>query len=298
MLRPVPAPYKQQMMLSAACTICAQMAPAFGAKYGFEVYRCHACRHVFVWPMPDEHLRIYSAEYFAGGTQGCGYIDYDRDKEPMIPTFHQYLDRLAHYTRPGRLIDIGAATGFFLGLARQRGWEVAGIEPSEYAASLARSKGLDVRTAVAGSCQFPQASFDAITMWDVIEHIPDPRRAFSSVATFLKPGGLIALNTPNSESLVARALKTKWHLVVPPEHLNLFSKKSLRRLLEDHGFELLEMRSIGKRFTVKYVLMTLSHRQKLKLLERATRAVSRRAVGQWAVPINLHDNVFVVARKR
>ncbi|HYL34754.1 MAG TPA: class I SAM-dependent methyltransferase [Bryobacteraceae bacterium] len=217
----------------------------------------------------------------------------------MIPTFEEYLDRLGrHAGQPGTLIDIGAASGFFLSLARRRGWRVSGVEPSDFASSLARDKGLDVRTGTVENCHFAAGAFDVVTMWDVIEHIPDPRRAIASIVSLLKPGGLIAINTPDSTCLLARLLKTKWHLVVPPEHLNLFSRESLRLLLAKHGLEVLEAATIGKTFTVQYVLMTLAHWQRLHVFDAASEAVRGRRLGQWKISLNLRDNVFMIARKK
>lgn len=244
-------------------------------------------------------MTVYSDQYFSGGRTGFGYTDYDRDKQPMVPTFHEYLDRLARYGKStGKLLDVGAATGFFLDLARRRGWQVCGVEPSDYAASLARSKDIDVRTGTLDHCGFPAESFDAISMWDVIEHMPDPRCSFSSVVSLLKPGGLVAINTPDSSSLMARMLRSKWHLVVPPEHLNLFSRRSLKCLVESLGLEVLEVTSIGKTFTMQYILMTLAHWLKSDLFGAATKALRGSRAAEWRLSINLRDNVFMVARKR
>jgi 2-polyprenyl-3-methyl-5-hydroxy-6-metoxy-1,4-benzoquinol methylase len=196
------------------------------------------------------------------------------------------------------MLDVGAATGFFLDLARGQGWRVQGVEPSDHAASLARAKGIDVRTGVIESCDAPSKSFDAITMWDVIEHLPDPAATMGRVAELLKPGGVVAINTPDSGSALATLMGENWHLVVPPERLNLFHRRSLRVLLEKQGFEILQTTSLGKRFTLQYIAQTLSHWWNIKPIEAAHRRLRRMRAGQWSVPLNLFDNVFVLARKR
>jgi SAM-dependent methyltransferase len=249
--------------------------------------------------MPVDHLKIYNEEYFFGADGGFGYTGYDRDKRAMVPTFHKYLDRLES-AAPGRgaLLDIGAATGFFLELARQRGWQVHGIEPSDAAAERARAKNLDVRTGVLREGIFAPASFEAITMWDVIEHVTDPQSAIRDAAALLKPGGVLAVNTPDSGCLLAKLLGSRWHLVVPPEHLNLFHRRSLISLLTCNGFEILAVASIGKRFTLQYVFQTLAHWQGIALWRTLAHRLRGGRVGQWGVPINLHDNFFLLARKR
>ncbi len=251
-----------------------------------------------MWPVPADFRKIYSEDYFSGASGGFGYSDYDLDKQPMVPAFQNYLDRIeAACGAKGLMLDIGAATGFFLGLARDRGWEVLGLEASAHAAAVANSKGLDVRAGTLEEGVFPQASFKAITMWDVIEHMDDPGPILERVAGLLEPNGVLAINTPDSGSLLATVAGTRWHLVVPPEHLNLFSRRSLRLLLEKRGFEILQLTTIGKRFTVQYVFQTLSHVMRPGFGALASRLRGTR-LGLLDVSINLRDNMFLLARKR
>jgi 2-polyprenyl-3-methyl-5-hydroxy-6-metoxy-1,4-benzoquinol methylase len=284
---------------NVACVICGSDAPFAGEKNSYRYYRCNQCRHLFVWPMPDNHLEIYLQDYFQGAQDGgFGYVDYDRDKLPMVPTFEFYLDLLERAgAKGGAMLDIGAATGFFLDIARRRGWKPYGVEASGYAAGIARSKGLDVTTGVLEECSFDADSFDVITAWDVIEHLNSPRNTTQKMNHLLKRGGLLAINTPDAGSALAGFLGTKWHLVAPPEHLNLFHRKSLRRLLEENGFEIVMEDRIGKTFTVQYVFQTLFHWQKLKIWEAAANGLQHRSVGRWGIPINLRDNMFLIARK-
>lgn len=283
-----------------ACVACGSTAAPYTAKNKFEVHRCSLCELTFIWPMPDNSLEIYEADYFSGASQGFGYTDYDRDKQPMVPTFETYLRRIAKHTAPGprkTLMDVGAATGFFLNLARQAGWETAGIEPSESAASLGRAKGLDVKTGILVPGVYAAGSFDVITMWDVIEHLPDPKATMQLVIDLLKPGGVVAINTPDASSLWAKFMGPRWHLLCPPEHLCLFSPKSLGSLLRDQGMSVLEVSKIGKSFTLQYVVQTLAHWQKLRLWESLGERLQGSALGRVQIPINLYDNFFVLAQK-
>jgi len=182
---------------------------------------------------------------------GFGYVDYDQDKSKMTSTFEHYLDILAtDGSEIGDMLDVGAATGFFLDLARNRGWRTVGVEPSEFAVSVAKGKGLDVRQGIVEDLAIPDNSFDVITMWDVIEHVNAPRASLAAAFRLLRPGGVLAINTPDSGSTLARLLGLRWHLVVPPEHLVLFHQESLRRLLAESNFEVTSIKRIGKRFTL------------------------------------------------
>jgi SAM-dependent methyltransferase len=247
--------------------------------------------------MPEDPRQIYSRTYFEGGLDGFGYTDYDCDKQAMSPTFTAYLDRIARACgRTGTLLDIGAATGFFMGMARERGWKATGVEVSDHASRTARSRGLDVRTGMLTGQDFEDSTFDAITMWDVIEHMEDPASAVIKSGALLKSGGVLAINTPDSGSLVSKVAGRRWHMVIPPEHLNLFSAQSLRILLESCGFEVLETATLGKRFTVQYVAQTLSH--VVKPLKGIALRIAGTRLGRANVSINLYDNVFLLARRK
>ncbi len=217
----------------------------------------------------------------------------------MAETFESYLDLLTdRHPQPGDLLDVGAATGFFLDLARSRGWNTCGVEPSEYASRVASQKNLAVHCGVLEELNLPDASFDVITMWDVIEHGTDPNASLAAACRLLRPEGTLALNTPDAESFLARLLGLRWHLVVPPEHLILFGQRSLRQLLEANGFTVASLHRIGKRFTIQYVLQTLARWQGLRLWQTAADVSRRSGFGNWGVPINLCDNMFVLAHKR
>lgn len=282
----------------AVCAVCGGVGRFAYVKRGFEIYRCSGCATLFVSPIPTEEqlARIYSENYFVGAGEGYGYANYDEDKRPSIRVFHKYLDMIDRHRRPpGMMLDIGAATGFFLQIAVQRGWSAVGVELSDYAASAARSKGLDVRTGSMAQLAADPESMDVITMWDVIEHVPDPRKALADARKLLKPGGILALNTPDSGSLFARTLGGRWHLIIPPEHLCLLNRHSIARLLEASGFEVLRRTNIGKWFSVAYVLQTLGHWS--KTWDRVAGAVRGSWFGRLSVPINFRDNMLVLARK-
>ena len=283
--------------MSVLCPVCDGLSSSFGVKRGAEMYRCSACRSLFVWPVPDNVLDTYSADYFSGGT-GHGYVDYDADKMPMIHTFEKYLDLLAQAGTPsGRLLDVGAATGFFLDLARKRGFEPVGIELAEAAVEKARRKGLNVICGTLEQLPDPPESFDAITMLDVLEHLSAPQQDLARVHQLLRRDGLLVINTPDAGSWTARLLGLRWHLITPPEHLCLFTGNALVAALKKSGFEVLMVRCIGKKFTLSYVAQTLANNHKFVVWDAAVRFLRSSGLGHFGIPINLRDNVFVLARK-
>ena len=138
----------------------------------------------------------------------------------------------------GKLLDVGAATGHFLELARKNGWEASGIEISKYAAKKARKKGLEIAVGDFENHEFSENCFDAVTFWDVLEHFGKPDLAFKQARKILRTGGILAINTPDSRSVLARIFGKRWHAIVPPNHLNLFNCDNLKAVLEKNGFEL------------------------------------------------------------
>jgi spore maturation protein CgeB len=281
------------------CIVCNNTQSAkFASKHGFDIFRCPECGLLFVWPVPSGSNAIYSDDYFSGAHQGFGYADYDRDKSVMAGTFRKYLDLIGRYApRKRRLLDVGAATGYFVGMAQADGWQASGVEISPWAAQTARCRNLDVATGTLKDAGLPDESFEAVTGLDVFEHLPDPKGDLEIMRRILKPGGILALNTPDAGSWYARLLGSRWHLLVPPEHLFYFNTSNIRTLLERHGFEVLKIAKPSKSFTLRYVFQTLSNSQAFFLWRWLATATAGTPLGSLSIPINFRDNFFVVARK-
>jgi 2-polyprenyl-3-methyl-5-hydroxy-6-metoxy-1,4-benzoquinol methylase len=279
------------------CPNCGGYATRWGVKNSYNLFCCNSCRLVFVHPIPNPE-NVYSQDYFYGAKRGFGYVDYDADKEPMIPTFNRYIDLFAKYGKSkGSIFDIGAATGFFLSLARKRGFEVSGVEMSDHASSIAKSKGVKVFTGDLLKLNLVSDSFDIVTMLDVLEHTTNPFAELLEAKKILKKGGLLVVNSPNGQSLLARFLKSKWHLVVPPEHLFYFSPQNLSLFLKKQGFQVLHSGTIGKRFTFQYIFKMLYKWQKLTFWNYLSYFFSKGFLSRLYIPINLHDNFFMIFRK-
>ena len=164
---------------------------------------------------------------------------------PMPAHGHGHVARAWFRFRrpPGKLLDVGCAAGFFLDRARLAGWEVTGIEVSRDTAEIARERyGLEVQTGRLESAVLEAGSFDCVTMWDVIEHVPDPAGSLARARDLLVAGGLLAIVTPNIEGLYPRASLPLgrrvgwWPHAGLPGHLFQFGEGPLRRMLEAHGF--------------------------------------------------------------
>jgi 2-polyprenyl-3-methyl-5-hydroxy-6-metoxy-1,4-benzoquinol methylase len=209
------------------CSICGSESIKFSDKRGYSLYRCKACSFVFVHPIPDS-THVYGEDYFAGAVAGHGYVNYEGDKEPMVPTFEKYVRSIqALAPAHGRLLDVGAATGFFLEIARRFGFEVYGVEISAFAAEKASEKGIPMITGTLADVP-PTPKFNVLTMLDVIEHVSDPKSELSRAHSLLEKDGVLIINTPDIGSMYARLMGKNWHLIVPPEHLFYFNRANMR----------------------------------------------------------------------
>ena len=150
---------------------------------------------------------------------------------------HRSITAVTQRAQPGHLLDIGCATGNYLAEMQKLGWQVAGIELQADAANYARRRfDIDVFTGDLLESQFPAHSFDAITMWDVLEHTHEPVATLKEAGRILKPDGLLAFSIPDPDSVWARRFGPAWIGYDAPRHLHLFYGDNLQQLLAETSF--------------------------------------------------------------
>jgi SAM-dependent methyltransferase len=160
------------------------------------------------------------------------------------------------YIRNGSLLDVGCGSGIFLAIAENEGWRVAGVEPSQLhfeIASRSLSKRAKILCCTLDHADLPVGSFDAVTLWDVLEHVTDPMAFLARCKSLLNPQGFLFANVPDLDSWQARLLGSRWPLLLP-EHLNYFNDNSLRQAFNKAGFQLV---CLGRRptyFSIDYFL--------------------------------------------
>ncbi|HKV63631.1 MAG TPA: class I SAM-dependent methyltransferase [Candidatus Acidoferrum sp.] len=147
----------------------------------------------------------------------------------------------------GRLLEIGCGSGAFLAGMQQLGWQVEGIDTDPQAIEIAsRNYSLRVRKGSLWEHRYPTASFDAVVMCHVFEHLPDPRALLSECRRILAPGGTLVITTPNIQSLGHRKFQSSWIHLDPPRHLHIFSLDSLRSIVTDSGLVPKTLRSTAR----------------------------------------------------
>jgi SAM-dependent methyltransferase len=255
-----------------------------------DIVRCADCGHMQLARMPGD-AELESA--YAGAASD----DYVDEEAGQRETARRMLARIeAHAPRRGAILDLGCWVGFLLAEARERGWsEQVGIEPSQFASDYARERlGLDVRTDDLFTAPLPEQHFDAVVLGDVIEHLPRPGEALDRIAKLLRPGGVAWFALPDAGSRVAKTLGARWWSVIPT-HVQYFTRGSIGTLLGRHGFDVLEVATAPKAFSVEYYLSRIEGYSKPagRALVRGARAAGV-AERMWAP--DFRDRMFVIAR--
>ena len=206
-----------------------------------DVVRCRRCGLEFLSPLPsDDDLHgLYDAGYYQQG-----YLTHSRER---IAQANRRADIVTRAARGGRLLDVGCGVGFFLRALPAPPWEVEGVELSAFAADYARKAyGLRVRTGALPHARFDPETYDAITMFDVIGHLRDPRAALAVLRECLKKTGILIIEFPNFDSPWHRFNWLAYRLwgvnrLHVPSILWRFRLPTLGRLLAETGYQIVRL---------------------------------------------------------
>ena len=229
-----------ERFLAIPCPLCgaAERSPFLSCD-GFSFVRCSACDAVYQDPSPvfEDLRRRYGESYF----------EYEYENERNF--FHlmelgmsdvRFEERTAGFEWPRTFLDIGCATGMLLESMREKKWIVQGVDICRESAEYGRRhRGVDIFPGTLTEAGFPDASFSVIHFSHLIEHVPDPRGFLAEVHRVLKPGGFAVITTPNVDGFQARLFRAGWRSAIA-DHLVLFSRRTLGKLLLDAGFTLLD----------------------------------------------------------
>jgi len=165
-------------------------------------------------------------------------------RKALLPHFRRRLQLLgARFPGCGRLLDYGCAAGYFLQVARDDGWQIAGVELSAtMAAQAQQTLGIPIASDLA---QLPPEPFNVVTLWEVIEHLPRPMPELRRLFDRLQPGGAVMLSTPNNGHWQATREPEAWVGFRPPSHLLFFTSATLAEALRRAGFERISVRGVS-----------------------------------------------------
>lgn len=266
-------------------------------RSGYTIVRCESCGLIYTNEIPsaEELAKIYDAGFFAVGRKFAN----EAKSVGMVNAKQRIASILA---LPGigreRWLDVGCATGDFMAAASGTGVRsVKGVELSEFAASRARERGLDVVTSGFDEAPVEPGAADLVTMWDYLEHTVDPAASLGKAFGALAPGGYLVISTPDAGSLMARLMGRFWHLMIPPKHLHFFSEDTLIRLLQQAGFRMVAVERPGKRVPLDFAAWKAASVVAPPLGPRVLSLATRLGLGRLRPSINLLDIITVYARK-
>jgi SAM-dependent methyltransferase len=253
----------------------------------YRIVRCRRCGLVRSDPVlsADALAELYKDSTF----------DYGEELEGLRATYGAALDRAASYLDSRRgLLDVGCGSGFVLELARERGWsDVHGVEPSGDAiAKAAPGIGPLIVQSMMRAGLFEAGSLSAVTLFQVLDHMPDPLGMLRDCRAILRPGGVILALNHNVTALSARVLGEK-SPIIDVEHTYLYSPETMRRLFTEAGFEVLSVGPVRNTYSISYLtqLVPLPRAFKQSVLPR----IRRTAIGRVRLTVPL-GNLCLIAR--
>ncbi len=284
-----------------ACQLCGAPRRPWIVKQARQLFRCTGCRLVTVPAgvmLTANGVSIYEDDdnIFLQDGNDSYYLD-----ETNYWSCRIKLNWLQKFLPEGaRLLDAGANFGHFLKVAQDT-YDAVGFDLSPQAVRWSREH-LGVRNHAASIYDPPaelQGPFDGISCWDVVEHLQEPLRALEHLRELLEPGGYLFLSTPDAGSMVARVLGRHWYYLDPIQHIYLFNTRNLTRALEKSGFEVIEKRSFGRYYRLRYVFDRLAQLNRGGPLRWATSLGARlcRPVSNRAAYIKLGDVMGLAARR-
>jgi len=290
------------MKTGQECDLCGSGSHRLRYRFrDLDVVKCCECGLVFLRLQDGQRdpQAVYTPDYFCD--RGEYFLNVsERDVAEVtgshMDSFRQGLELLKRYKSGGALLDLGCAVGVFLAMAEKGGWDVTGVDISEYAITQARKRCHgEVFAGELASLRFPDARFDVITLWDAVEHFVSPSETLREVHRILKDDGIVLMDTPNEESLVRKMAYKIYRLLggriaYPARklyhlyHLFYFSEETLTRLLDQCGFEVIE---------VIYKPIPQEKGRGTRLERTAVRAVAA-----LEKPLGMDYEILVLARKK
>src|SRR5213592_551142 len=272
-----------------------------GVAQKHQIVRCTNCGLMYAYPRNEANIVQYVA---AGQT--------DEPMSLQTPSVIRSFGKLPDYEPIGldlrellprgkALLEVGCHAGVLLDRFRGQGWSVSGVEPDSRAADFARSHyRLDVKASTLEDAGYDPATFDAVVMLHVIEHLDDPAGTVQAIARVLRPQGFLAVETPVYDTLMYRLLGRRERSLSCDGHIVFYTGGTLAALLERCGFEIVAQRRVGRTVSLGRLLWNIGVMSKSKTVQRMIERLSA-ALGllhRGRLYLNARDMVRVFARKR
>lgn len=295
------APQKEERRFFHACPLCQQknLVPKFSLR-SVQLFQCRSCSMMFLNPYvsPEQLARIYENQQKLTEAHSRLSSYFQNLEGSQTEKFYDHcLEKISSWI-PGptrSLLDIGAGNGYFLWRAKQKGWSVKGIDPSVENSQFAREHFQIQITPASFENYAAEGLFDCLTLWDIIEHVPDPLGMLQKAYSLLKPGGILLIATPNHDSLINFLAEASYcfslgvfqgamELLFVPEHILYFTVRTIRPAVEHSGFSILELSKTGTDIDRYHTSIFFNQAAKMAL-----------RLASW---LHWENRLVVIARKR
>ena len=198
--------------------------------------KCQKCNFVFGKRIPEtSELIAHYQKYQRGGEISA----------ITIKRYEELLDTFEKYRKTNRILDIGCGDGYFLEVAKKRGWQTFGTEYTDEAIATCSNKGITIHQGILNPSNYTENDFDVITSFEVIEHINNPQREIKNIREILRVGGLFYFTTPNFNSISRLVLKENWNVIEYPEHLSYYTTKTINAFFQINNFRKIKLSTTG-----------------------------------------------------
>jgi SAM-dependent methyltransferase len=248
--------------------------------------KCQKCQMVFLNPRPIADLVVDSYAQ----AEDAVFISQNASRIASFSSSLKSVAKRVGLKKGAKILDIGSAGGAFLKAAVDLGYQATGVEPNRSLSAFARKEyGVDLRTGTLESQSFPPQSFDAISLWDVLEHVHRPDDMLNHCRRLLKKDGVLLINFPDYGSWVSRLMGRHWPFLLGV-HLYYFTRKSLNQTLKKAGFKTVGHWPHWQRLELGYILKRAS--AKLPFLSRVA-ALLPGPLARLSVPYQLGQTLTV-----
>ncbi len=260
------------------------------ANMPLRIVKCERCGLIYANPRPAVRSLVFAYSRMVDES----YLEEEKGRRLSAQSMLEMLKKLK---KRGRLLDVGSAAGFLLDEARKAGWEVSGIELSEWAVDYAKkTQHIDaIFHGVLKNADFPDNYFDVVIIKDFIEHLTDPKGTLVEIRRVLKSDGILCVNTPDIDSLIGRILRARWW-GVKQSRLYYFSRKTLYAMLESAGFSPIKRKSHVRIFTLEYWLGRLRGYNE-SIYKVFKFLIKHGLIKNGLFRVNLGDQIEVYAKK-
>jgi SAM-dependent methyltransferase len=283
------------------------------------ISKCLNCSMVYVGVIEDDHTLIFDGPVTygqsdpkiltssnLGDVSGSWELSLLPDKEVEWPALKRNatdaLHRIELHTHmphnERRIFDFGSGWGFFLAVAKERGWITYGLEPLPACAVYARATfDLNIITDTLRENTFPSDFFDVITSFQVFEHLPYPKEDIRHLHKMLRKDGIILIEVPNFETWTMQIMKAR-HRHFVQDHLNFFSIDTLSQLLCDSGFEVIDHYHPTRYMSVRHLIRHWFRRYlPVPIVDALQRALQKTSLWEQTIGLNMGDIIAIIGRK-